>query len=85
LLENRVPVRLEDDLEVTSYWTDPVDTTLVVRVGDITLLRAPIKFGRLLADYARNLINLYSVNVTSLAAFVDFVAVGTITVYTRRW
>jgi L-ascorbate metabolism protein UlaG (beta-lactamase superfamily) len=38
LLENAVPVQLEDGLEVTSYWSDPVDTTLVVRAGDVTLL-----------------------------------------------
>jgi hypothetical protein len=31
------------------------------------------EFGRILADYAYNLINLYSGNVTSLAALVGFV------------
>jgi hypothetical protein len=31
-----------------------------------------------------NLINLCSFEVTSLAAFVDFVASGTYTLYTRR-
>ena len=38
LLENGIPCRLENDLEVTSYWSDPVDTTLVVKAGNVTLL-----------------------------------------------
>jgi hypothetical protein len=38
LLENGIPSRLEDDFEVTSYWSDPTDTSLVVKVGDVSLL-----------------------------------------------
>jgi len=38
LLENGVPRQLEEHLEVTSYWSDPVDTSLVVKVGDVALL-----------------------------------------------
>ena len=31
-------------------------------------------FGRILADSANDLTNIYRLNVTSLAAFVDFIA-----------
>lgn len=38
LLENGVPQTLRDGLEVTSYWSDPVDSALVVRMGGATVL-----------------------------------------------
>jgi hypothetical protein len=44
----------------------------------------PIEFGRILADCADELINLYRVDVTSLAALLIFVGLGTYTRYARR-
>jgi len=37
-LENRKPVDLGGDLEVTCYWDDPVDSMLLVRAGGVTVL-----------------------------------------------
>ncbi|CAN5692675.1 hypothetical protein BH20ACI3_BH20ACI3_41750 [soil metagenome] len=46
-------------------------------------IRAIVKFGRLLADYAYALFNSYGVYVTSLAAMLSFTAQKAITRYTR--
>lgn len=38
LLENGQTVKLNDSLEVTSYWDDPVDTVLLIKVADKVIL-----------------------------------------------
>lgn len=38
LLENGQPQTLPGGVEVTSYWSDPVDSALVVRMGGVTVL-----------------------------------------------
>lgn len=38
LLENGKPTPLRDGVEVTSYWSDPVDSALVVRMDGVTVL-----------------------------------------------
>jgi len=38
LLENGKPVVLRNGIEVASYWSDPVDSALVVRMGGVTVL-----------------------------------------------
>lgn len=40
LLENRKPVTLEEGVELTCYWDDPVDTILLVKVDGIIVLHA---------------------------------------------
>jgi len=54
-----------------------------IKQNRITILYALQIFGRLLADYAGELINLYSLDVTSLAALLSFLALETLTLYTR--
>ena len=39
-LENRRPVALSGDLEVTCIWDDPVDSMLLIRMGGKTILHA---------------------------------------------
>ncbi len=38
LLENGQTVKLNDSVEVTSYWDDPIDTVLLIKVGDKVIL-----------------------------------------------
>ncbi len=38
LLDNGKTVRLDDDLEVTCLWSDPVDSVLVIRSGDVVVM-----------------------------------------------
>lgn len=69
LLENGVPVQLEDDFEVTSYWSDPVDTSLVVKVGDVTLIHGNdclLEFPALKKIADRYHVNYAFINSTSV-------------------